>query len=140
MSRRKQIKSKQQFVEALELEKSGDTTSALKLYQKAVTTDPSNSHAWNRQMVLFRKSRTREQEVELIKNAISGYQKSAESRKRDWMEENRKKADSSRELAKMLGLLEETGLPKGDDTLIEKWQTRLYLLEYRIKNARKKKV
>jgi len=138
MSRRKQIKSKQQFDAALALEKSGDTAAALQLYQKATTTDPSNSHAWNRQMVLYRKSKTRLQEVQLIKTAISEYQSSAQTKKQDWMEENKEKADSSRELAKVLGLLEPTGLPKGDDETIEKWQTRLYLLEYRIKNARKK--
>lgn len=55
------------------------------------------------------------------------------------MKENKAKADSTRELAHVLGLLESTGFPKNIDTTIEKWQTRLYLLEYRVKNAPKKK-
>ncbi len=139
MSRRKQIRSKEQFAAALELEKAGDTTGALKLYQKSTTTDPANSHAWNRQMILLRKAKSKEDEVKLIKLAIAEFQKSHETRQQDWLKENRAKADSSRELAQVLGLLEQTGLPKSDDTIIEKWQTRLYLLEYRIKNARKKK-
>jgi len=139
MSRRKQIRSKEQFAAALELEKAGDHAAALKLYQKSAMTDPANSHAWNRQMVLLRKTKSKEDEVKLIKLAIAEYQKSHETKQQDWLKENRAKADSTRELARVLGLLEPTGLPKRDDTIIEKWQTRLYLLEYRIKNARKKK-
>ncbi len=139
MSRRKQIRSKEQFAAALELEKTGDTTGALKLYQKSTATDPANSHAWNRQMVLLRKAKSKEEEVKLIKLAITEFQKSHETKQQDWLKENQAKADSTRELAQVLGLLEPTGLPKSDDTIIEKWQTRLYLLEYRIKNARKKK-
>lgn len=139
MLRRKQIRSKEQFAAALELEKAGDTTGALKLYQKSVNTDPTNTHAWNRQMVLFRKAKSKEQEVKLIKLAIAALQKSHETKQQDWLKENQAKADSSRELAQVLGLLEPSGLPKSEDTIIEKWQTRLYLLEYRIKNARKKK-
>ena len=140
MSRRKQIRSKEQFAAALELEKAGDTTGALKLYQRSTATDPANSHAWNRQMILLRKAKSKEEEVKLIKLAIAEFQKSHETKQQDWLKENQAKADSSRELAQVLGLLEPTGLPKRDDTVIEKWQTRLYLLEYRIKNARKKKI
>jgi hypothetical protein len=139
MSRRKQIRSKEQFAAALELERAGDTTGALKLYQKSTATDPANSHAWNRQMVLHRQNKQKEEEVKLIKLAIAQYQNAVEEKQQDWLKENKDKADSTRELARVLGLLEPTGLPKSDGTIIEKWQTRLYLLEYRIKNARKKK-
>ena len=139
MSRRKQIRSKEQFAAALELERAGDNAAALKLYQKSAMTDPANSHAWNRQMVLLRKAKSKEAEAKLIKLAIAEYQKAHETKQQDWLKENRAKADSTRELARVLGLLEPTGLPKSDDTIIEKWQARLYLLEYRIKNARKKK-
>jgi len=139
MSRRKNIRSKQLFDEALTLEKSGDYQGALKLYAKATTTDPLNTHGWNRQMLLYRKTKTRHQEVELIQAAISEYGKSIQQDKQQWLAENRQKADSTRELAQVLGLLEPTGLPKSDDPTLEKWQTRLYLLEYRIKNARKNK-
>ncbi|WP_426328704.1 hypothetical protein [Pedobacter sp. R-06] len=139
MSRRKQIRSKEQFAAALELERAGDNAAALKRYRKSAMTDPANFHAWNRQMVLLRKHGSKEDEVKLIKLAIAEYQKSHETKQQDWLKENRAKADSTRELANVLGLLEPTGLPKIDDTIIGKWQTRLYLLEYRIKNARKKK-
>jgi len=139
MSRRKQIRSKEQFAAALELERSGDNTAALKSYRKSATTDPANSHAWNRQMVLLRKTKSKEDEVRLIKLAIAEYRKAQETKQQDWLKENQAKADSTRELANVLGLLEPTGLPKSDGTVIGKWQTRLYLLEYRIKNSRKKK-
>ncbi|RDC55163.1 hypothetical protein DU508_18615 [Pedobacter chinensis] len=139
MAKRKNIKSKQLFDAALDLEKSGDLASATKLYQKAVYTDPSNSHAWNRQMVLYRKSKTKEDEVKLIRMAIIEYKKAIEAQQQDWLTTNRAKVDSTRELAKVLGLLEPNGLPRRGDSILEKWQTRLYLLEYRLKNARKKK-
>ena len=70
MAIRKNIKSKQQFDSALALERSGDTEGALKLYGKSVTTDPSNSHAWNRQMILYRRLRSKAEEFKLIKTAI----------------------------------------------------------------------
>ena len=139
MSRRKQIRSNEQFEAALELEKSGDTGAAMKLYQKATTTDPANQHAWNRMMILHRKTRSKEDEVKLIKLAITSYQDALHSKQEEWAKQHSEKAESTRELAQVLGLLEPTGLPKNDDTTIEKWQTRLYLLEYRIKNARKTK-
>jgi tetratricopeptide (TPR) repeat protein len=139
MSGKQKIKSKQQFDSALALEKSGDTQGALKGYGKAVTTDPLNSHAWNRQMILYRNIRSKEEEVKLIKTAIQEYQSAVQSKQQEWLEENKEKADSTRELASLLGMLEPGGLPKKYDKMLEQWQTRLYLLEYRIKNSRKKK-
>jgi len=139
MAKRKNIKSKQLFDAALELEKSGNLAGAIKLYQKAVSTDPSNSQAWNRQMVLYRKSKTKADEVNLVRTAIAEYQKSIEAQQHNWLTANRTKADNTRELAQVLGLLEPNGLPRREDAILEKWQTRLYLLEYRLKNARKKK-
>jgi len=139
MSRTKQIRSKKHFDDAIGLERAGDIPKAIKLYQKAVTADPTNTHAWNRQMILYRRTRTKVQETQLIKTAISEFQTATQNRQHDWLKTNRTKADCSRELAQLLGLLEPTGLPKRDDPTIEKWQTRLYLLEYRIKNAKKKK-
>ena len=139
MSGKQNIKSKQQFDSALALEKSGDPQGALKLYGKSVTTDPSNSHAWNRQMIIYRKNKSKDEEVKLIKTAISEYQSTVQSRQEEWLKEHRQKADSTRELASLLGMLEPSGLPKKYDKILEQWQTRLYLLEYRIKNSRKKK-
>jgi tetratricopeptide (TPR) repeat protein len=77
MSNRKAIKSKQQSHAGLELEKSGDQKGAVKLYQKATKTDPLNEQAWNRQMILYRKSKSREEEIALIKTAIAVYKKQA---------------------------------------------------------------
>jgi tetratricopeptide (TPR) repeat protein len=139
MTKRKQIKSKKQFDAALDLEKSGDISEAIKLYQKAVSTDPLNTKAWNKQMILYRKSKTKAEEIELIKMAIDEYKKLVEIQHKDWLITNKAKADDTRELAKVLGLLEPNGVPHSEDTPLEQWKTRLYLLEYRLKNARKKK-
>jgi len=80
MSNSKNIRSKQQFDAALVLERAGDLSGALKLYRKATTTDPANTQAWNRQMVLYRRTASREQEVQLIKTAISDFQKSIQTK------------------------------------------------------------
>ncbi|WP_113653126.1 hypothetical protein [Pedobacter namyangjuensis] len=139
MASTKHMRSSRLFQQALSLEKSGDLPVALKRYQQAVSADPANAKAWNRQMILYRKSKTPLQEAKLIKTAISAYQKAIRTEHQSWLEQNREKADSSRELAGVLGLLEADGTPVKEDPSIEKWQTRLYLLEYRIKSARKKK-
>lgn len=139
MSRKKQLRAIKLYQQALELEKSGALDQAIQYYQKATVTEPSLANAWNRLMILYRKTRTKLQEAKLIHNAITAYQKALESKQQDWLKTNQSKADDTRELADLLGMIEHTGLPKSGDTTIEKWHTRLCLLEYRIKNARKKK-
>lgn len=139
MARKKSIISMQHYAKALASEQAGDFDAALKFYQKAVVSDPSNIKAWNRQLILYRKLKTKAQEVKLIQTAIKQYQKSIADQHENWLKNHQQKAESSRALAKVLGLLEENGLPKTEHPIVEKWETRLYLLNYRIKNARKKK-
>lgn len=139
MALRKDIRSKTQYQVAYELEKAGDNLGAIKGYEKASRTDPTNIQAWNRQMILFRKSKSKLQEISLIKTAISQYKKSITEAHKEWLDENKEKAASSLELATVLGLIESDGMPVTEHLILEKWETRLYLLEYRLKNARPKK-
>ena len=139
MAKRKSIISKQHYAKGMEVERSGDFNAALKFFQKAVASDQLNIKAWNRQMILYRKSKTMAQEVKLIQTAIQQYQKKIADDHENWLKDHQQKADSSRALAKVLGMLEENGLPKAEHPIIEKWETRLYLLNYRMKNVRKKK-
>ena len=74
--------------------------------------------------------------MKLIKTDIREYQDAAQFKQEEWLKDNRQKADSTREFASMLGMLEPSGLPKKYDKILEQWQTRLYLLEYRIKNLK----
>ena len=140
MAKKNNIRSKQHYGDALALEKAGDYIGAMKLYQKAIASDALNIPAWNRQMVLYRKLKTKEEEVKLIKSAIAGYQQALEVQQGEWFKANSAKANSTRALAQLLGLLEPNGLPVNKDPTLEKWQTRLYLLSYRLGNARKKNV
>ncbi|MET0572820.1 MAG: hypothetical protein ABWZ79_15455 [Pedobacter agri] len=139
MARRKNTRSKEQYHSAYELEKSGNQIAALKGYQKAVATDPTNVQAWNRQIIIFRKTKTKQQEINLIKTAITEYQKTIESNYQNWLKSHQEKAEHTLELAKVLGLLETSGMPKTEHAILDKWETRKYLLEYRVKNARPKK-
>ena len=139
MAERKDIRSKVQYQKAYELERAGDEAGAIKGYEKASKIDPTNIPAWNRQMILSRKSKSKLQEIGLIKTAIFQYKKSIAESHEAWLEENQEKAASSLELAKVLGLVESSGTPLSEHPILEKWETRLYLLEYRLKNARPKK-
>jgi tetratricopeptide (TPR) repeat protein len=138
MATKKNIRSKQQYDTALDLEKSSNTADAIKHYQKATTLDPTNLRAWNRLMILYRKTKSKQEEITLVKAAIEAYKKQTEADQQTWLKENQEKAESTRELAKVLGLLEPNGMPATENDMLEKWQARLYLLEYRAKNARKK--
>lgn len=137
MSKRKAIKSNQKYDAAISLEKSENIDGAIKLLQKATATDPTNIRAWNRLMILFRKSKTKKEEIKLISTALTEFKKSTDFAQQAWLIENQEKVNSTRELAKVLGIVEENGMPKVENSIIEKWQTRLYLLEYRVKNTRK---
>jgi len=139
MAERKDIRSRTQYQAAYELERAGDEAGAIKGYQKASKTDSANLKAWNRQMILFRKSKSKLQEISLIKTAIFQYKKSIAEAHKAWLAENKDKAENSLELATVLGLIEPSGMPLSEHTILEKWETRLYLLEYRLKNARPKK-
>jgi len=138
MASKKNIQSKKQFDAAMGLEKTGDLAGALKLYQKSATSDPLHVQAWNRQMILYRKLKPKADEAKLIKTAISAYQNASAAQHEEWLKVNKAKVESSRELAITLGLIQPNGKLINEDPILDKWQTRLYLLEYRIKNARKK--
>lgn len=139
MAKRKDIRSKVHYQAGVALEKAGELTGAIKAYQKAASIDPSNIQAWNRQMILFRRSKTKLQEITLIKTAITAYKKAIQTNHQHWLKANSEKAASSLELATVLGLIEPNGMPKTDHAILGKWETRLYLLEYRLKNARRKR-
>lgn len=139
MQNKKSIRSKNDYDAARELEKSGLFDDAIKRYRKAANNDPTNVAAWNRMMLLYRKAKTKAAEANLIKSAIAAYQKSVESEQLDWLNANSSKVKDSRELAKTLGLLQPDGLPIATDPVLERWQTRLHLIIYRIGTARKKK-
>ena len=131
MATKKNIRSKQQFEVALDLEKSGNIADAIKHYQKATSLDATNLQPWNRLMILFRKTKSREEEITLIKTAIAAYTKQTETEQQAWLKENHEKAESTRELAKVLGLLEPNGMPAAktwsptcNSLLLPQWTSR----------------
>jgi tetratricopeptide (TPR) repeat protein len=130
---KKSVLAKANIRSAMLLEKQQDYAGAIKLLNKATLQDPANSQSWNRLMVVYRKSRTPAEEIKLIKTAISTYKKALDTGHKNYITANKKKANSTKELAQMLGLIETNGLPKRDNAFIQRWQTRLHLLEHRMK-------
>lgn len=123
---------------AQQTEKQGELTVALALYAKVTASAPLQAEAWHRQMVILRRLKRPQQELQLIKKAISAYRKGNTDAQRDWINTNRDKVENSRALAQTLGLIDEEGLPNNSDQVTDKWTQRLMLLETRLKNAEKR--
>ncbi|RYF26215.1 MAG: hypothetical protein EOO42_02125 [Flavobacteriales bacterium] len=138
MASKKKVAAQRWLKEATELESQGDFENALKRFQKATTSDPSNIKAWQRQFVLYRKTKSRKDEIKLVAKAIEAVKKARADAHEAWEKANLAKVESSRALATSLGLLDVNGFPKMDDRQLENWETRLYLLKHREAVARKK--
>jgi hypothetical protein len=83
-------------------------------------------------LILYRKKKSRQKELQLLESAIAGLQSRIETDQREWVSEHKQMADLSRPLAKMLGLLDENDLPTYPDELLSRWKTRLEALKKKI--------
>ena len=119
------------FQSASKLEKQGDFQGALRLYKQVSSTDPLHVEAWTRQMIILRKLKKIEQELGLLTKAIKSYQEASVTSQREWINANQEKVDRSRNLAQLLGLLNDTGLSAVQADLIFKWKKRKDLLQLR---------
>lgn len=91
MAERKNVRSTAQYHAAYQLEKAGDHAGAIKGYEKAIKTNAANIQAWNSQMILFRKLKSKHQEISLIKTAISQYKNSIAETHKDWLKKKQRK-------------------------------------------------
>ncbi|WP_276090414.1 hypothetical protein [Pedobacter sp. JY14-1] len=132
------IQSSKYYQAGLESEKLGDFEQALKLHQKAVKSDTMNDLAWSRSMILLRKLKRSDEEVQTIKSAIAAYTKALHETQQKWAKEHKEKITTSKALAEMLGMIGKNGLPEIASEPLQRWETRLHLLSHRIKNAKAK--
>ncbi|MFN0257313.1 hypothetical protein [Pedobacter ureilyticus] len=135
MARKSTIRSRLRA--AQQSEKQGELTAALALYAKVTASDALQANAWHRQMVILRKLKKPEQELQLLKKAISSYRQGSSDARSAWIKTNHDKVESSRALAQTLGLVDKEGLPHTGEDVTSKWAQRLTLLQKRLAKAKK---
>lgn len=117
-------------------EKEGDLKTAEKLYQQVLKTDPAIYQAYDRLMIIYRRQKDSQKEIEIIKLATDNFKNNYLERQRVWIEKNEIAAGLSRDLAISLGLMDKDGLPLTSDPLLIKWDKRLTLLEKRMEKKK----
>ncbi|RYZ25516.1 MAG: hypothetical protein EOP49_44525 [Sphingobacteriales bacterium] len=138
MASSKKTNAQRWLRQATLLEGKGELTEAIRIFAKAASADPSNIRAWQRQLVLYRKTKSRKEEIKLVISAIASVKKARADQHEQWTMANKEKVESSRALAASLGLLGDDGMPIVRDAQLERWESRLYLLQHRESVARKK--
>lgn len=138
MASSKKANAQHWLKQAILVEDGGELPEAIRLYAKAASADPSNIRAWQRQLVLYRKIKSRKEEIKLVNRAITSVKKARADQHEQWTKANKEKVESSRALAASLGLLEADGTPIVRDAQLERWESRLYLLQHRESVSRKK--
>jgi len=133
MPGRKKISNRLLLAGARELEREGETARALALYKQVVTNDPLAETAWQRLMILHRKSKDYAGELKVINLALKTFETHARQEQKQWLQQNRKAASVAKSLAKSLGLMDNKGVLKDDNPVLEKWRRRKDLVAKRLK-------
>jgi hypothetical protein len=133
---KQKIARKTRMDEARQLEKEGKSADALKIYRALARRKPLNADAYSRMMVILRKQKKYEAELETIQQAIAAAEKAIASNQEAFDDKDRDSAALSRKLAKSLGLLNEEGLPVYEEPQLRAWRKREAVVEKRLENRR----
>lgn len=118
------INTKEKLQAARDLETEGNLAGAIDLYLQVVGSDPLNTPAYSRLMVIYRRQKEYKKELAIINKAIKSHEESVRSNVQAWTNANRKAARLSKALAGSLGLIGRNGLPLHEDPLLEAWRKR----------------
>ena len=133
MAVKKKISGRQLLTAAREAEQQGETDNALALYKQVVTNDPLAEAAWQRLMILHRKLKDYGGELKIINLALKTFETHARQEQKQWLQQNRKAASVAKSLAKSLGFMDNKGVLKDDNPVLEKWRRRKALVAKRLK-------
>src|SRR5688500_513453 len=89
--------------EAREFESSDEIDKAIKLYQRAIKMEPHNEIPYNRLMILYRKQKNYEEELELINKGIKTFEEFYRKKSEKLISKHKSAAKLSDALAKSLG-------------------------------------
>ena len=107
-----------------EAETSNDYSKASKYYEKAIKLEPHAEFAYNRLMVIFRKTKDYESELKTIQKGIETFESYNEKKARRIFGRDSKAIQISNSLAKSLGLKDKKGKNLIHPEPIGKWIKR----------------
>ncbi len=116
---------KELIEQGLSLEKEGKFKEAIQSYSAAIKRAPTYSAAYNRLMILFRRQKEYNKEIDLINQALQSYEQEIVNDRQQWEKDHSGSADISLKLAKSMGLINEKGLPVHEDPQVLAWRKRL---------------
>ncbi|HET6993805.1 MAG TPA: hypothetical protein VFI06_02430 [Chitinophagaceae bacterium] len=114
------------FNEAKEAEASEDWKTAGAHYQEIIKIDPHNEAAYNRLMIVYRKQKEWNKELQLVKKAIAGWE---DLYNRTAKQRNSKLSRLSNSFLKVAGLADKKGKPLYQPGPLAKWKKRRATLE-----------
>lgn len=140
-SKKARIQEVGKYESARKLELDGSFSEAIKTYEALLQRNPIHIDAVSRLLIIYRKVKNTEAEMELLKKAISSHENHIEQEQQEWIDTHSQIAEDSRPLAQMLGLLNSKNLPYYEHEILQKWKRRLIILGQRqIKSSAKKKL
>ena len=120
--------------EARELESVDELDKAIKLYQRAIKLEPHNELPYNRLMIIYRKQKQYEEELELINKGIKTFEEFYRKRSEKLISKNKTAAKLSDALAKSLGQRGKKVQDQYQPEPIPKWTKRKQLVEKKVRN------
>jgi tetratricopeptide (TPR) repeat protein len=121
-----------QLQEARDFEKAGDLEEAAGLYKKVIKLRPGYEPAYDRLMIIYRKLKEYEQELDLINKAIKIFTEMHESVLK--VKNNRQVNAISNKLLKSLDLVDKKGKPLYEAEPMRRWNKRKRAVEKKIQN------
>ncbi len=116
---------------AREAEAGQELERAAELYEQVIKEDPVNEYAYDRLMILYRKSKQYKDEMRIINAGIKAYENFY--KKKSKHSRSRKVAEISNAFLKSTGLADKKGNHLYDLEPIAKWKKRKAVVEKKIK-------
>jgi tetratricopeptide (TPR) repeat protein len=123
---------RERIAHARELESQGDYKAAEKMYLRLVKNKLTNTVAYNRLMIIYRKQKQYQKEIEIIDQAIEMMEQSV-TRETD----NKKIRQLSLSLGKSMGLVDRKGLSVFDPEPVATWKKRKLMATKLFKKKKK---
>ena|SRR5688572_20004209 len=119
---------------ARDFEVEGETDQAIKIYSGIIKKKPLNELAYNRLMILYRKLKEHQKEIEIIDQAIAAFEAEANTGRK---QPAAKIGKLSLSLGKLTGLIDKKGKSLYDPEPVAGWKKRKQLSQTRLKKKKK---
>lgn len=114
---------------AREQEVEGELEEAATAYEKVIKSDNLNELAYNRLMIIYRKTKQPEKELAVIKRGIKAFEEFYTSARKN----NKKVSSLSLSLMKLTGLADKKGKSLYDPEPIARWKKRKAMVESKLR-------